>query len=239
MLKSIIASIALATLVLAPSAADARRSPKSKPRPQRTEQKKVEQKADTPGKFDYYSLTLSWSPDYCAAKGGQDPQQCGEGRKLGFVLHGLWPQNNQGWPQDCTNEALDPSIRQKFPELYPSAKLYTHEWEKHGTCSGLTQTKYHELAQSLKNGTVIPDRYNQPTKPFRVTLNELKQSFAQANVGMSPDGIAATCSGSGRFLQEVMVCYGKDGQPGVCSPEVLRKSSRSCGQPDLLVRSVR
>jgi ribonuclease T2 len=229
-----VASLSLTALILTPSAADARRS--SKPRPQ-----KVEQKSDrnNPGKFDYYALTLSWSPDYCAAKGSQDPQQCGEGRKLGFVLHGLWPQNNQGWPQSCTNESLDPKIRQQFPDLYPSAKLYSHEWEKHGTCSGLTQTKYHELAQGLKNSTVIPTSYNQPTKPFRVTLDELKQSFVQANPGMSSDGIAATCSGSGRFLQEIMVCYGKDGQPGVCSPEVLRKSSRSCGQPDLLVRSVR
>jgi ribonuclease T2 len=211
-----------------PSIAEARRKPAPKPQPPK-------QETNVPGKFDFYVLALSWSPDYCAVK--KDPQQCG--KPLGFVLHGLWPQYDRGWPANCTNESFDRAMMQQFPNLYPSSKLYEHEWEKHGTCSGLSQEKFHELSQQLKNSVVIPDRYVQPAKPFRITLSEMKQEFVQANPGMTEASFAPACSGSGRFLQELRVCYGKDGQPGTCSAEVLKSSQKSCGQPNFLVRSVR
>jgi ribonuclease T2 len=190
---------------------------------------------NVPGKFDFYVLSLSWSPDYCSAK--NDPQQCG--KQLGFVLHGLWPQFDRGYPQSCTNEAFDPAVKTQFPDLYPSDKLYTHEWEKHGTCSGLTQPQFHEFAQKVKASVVIPEIYSQPTKPFRTTAAALKQEFVTANPGMTEASFAPACSGSGRFFQELRVCYGKDGQPGTCSAEVLKSSAKSCGQADFLVRSVR
>lgn len=192
-----------------------------------------------PGQFDYYVMALSWSPDYCATKGTSDIQQCGGAKKLGFVLHGLWPQYNRGWPQDCTNERLSLDLKRQFPNLYPSAKLYDHEWEKHGTCSGLGPKGYMQLSQQLKNALVIPDRYQQPTKPFRTTIGDLRRDFTRANPAVKADGLAATCSGSGRFLQEVMVCYSKDGKPGPCAQDVLKRSARSCGQADFLVRNVR
>lgn len=231
--KAILPAVLLTLITLAPIAAEARQPRKPQPQPKPPVSRNV------PGKFDFYSLTLSWSPDYCAAKGSQDPQQCGEGKQLGFVLHGLWPQYDRGWPENCTNEAFDPSMRQKFPGLYPSAKLYTHEWKKHGTCSGLSQTGYHQLSSDLKAAVVIPDRYQQPSKPFRTTVSELKEDFVAANPDMSVDSVAPSCSGSGRFLQEVMVCRTKDGAAGTCSAEVLKKSQKSCGQADFLVRSVR
>ncbi|CAB3778800.1 Ribonuclease [Paraburkholderia ultramafica] len=46
---------------------------------------------NVPGKFDYYVLSLSWSPDYCSGN-AQDTQQCGPTKRFGFVPHGLWPQ---------------------------------------------------------------------------------------------------------------------------------------------------
>jgi ribonuclease T2 len=221
-------------LAIAPLTAEARKPrPKPKPQPSPAISRNV------PGQFDFYVLALSWSPDYCAAKGAQDPQQCGQGKQLGFVLHGLWPQYNQGWPANCTDEALDPAMRQQFPGLYPSAKLYSHEWEKHGTCSGLSQKAYHQLSADLKTAVVIPDRYVKPQQPFRVSLDEFKSDLVAANPDMSVSSVAPSCSGSGRFLQEVLVCRSKDGSAGTCSAEVLRKSQKSCGQADFLVRSVR
>src|SRR5512143_921046 len=80
---------------------------------------------NTPGDFDFYVMSLSWSPDYCS--GNDDPQQCSVGKKLGFVLHGLWPQYNRGFPADCSKVKLSEDVQAKFPILYPSASLYTHE----------------------------------------------------------------------------------------------------------------
>ena len=55
-----------------------------------------------PGEFDYYVLALSWSPTYCASEAGaSDGQQCAPGRRFAFVVHGLWPQFKQGWPENC------------------------------------------------------------------------------------------------------------------------------------------
>ena len=56
-------------------------------------------RADLPGRFDYYVLALSWSPQYCAGPGARGDPQCA--RPYGFVVHGLWPQHERGWPEDC------------------------------------------------------------------------------------------------------------------------------------------
>ena len=80
--------------------------------------------AGKPGLFDFYVLVLSWSPEYCASAGGSDPQQCSVGRKLGFVLHGLWPQYNRGYPSNCSSARLPAEVKARFSGLYPSPSLY-------------------------------------------------------------------------------------------------------------------
>ena len=113
--KAVLLALVLGGICAFPMLSEARR-PTSRPQPN-------QQTQNVAGKFDYYVLALSWSPDYCAAKGSGDPQQCGNGRQLGFVLHGLWPQYDRGYPQSCTTEAFDPQMQQQFPGLYPSSKL--------------------------------------------------------------------------------------------------------------------
>ena len=45
---------------------------------------------NTPGSFDYYLLTLSWAPEFCATHEGNAPSsECGPAWHLGFVVHGL------------------------------------------------------------------------------------------------------------------------------------------------------
>jgi len=132
----------------------------------------------TPGQFDYYVMALSWSPDYCAVR-PDDREQCS--RQYGFVLHGLWPQYQRGYPADCSPERFDEGMLQQFSGLYPSRTLYRHEWEKHGTCSGLSQPQYHQLAASLKARLTIPAAYQAPVQPLRKTLTELKAELQAAN----------------------------------------------------------
>jgi ribonuclease T2 len=192
-----------------------------------------------PGKFDFYVLALSWSPDYCATQGNNDTQQCTIGKKLGLVLHGLWPQYQKGYPSNCTTEKFSKSLQEKFPNLYPSDSLYTHEWEKHGTCSGLKQADYLALSKQLKESIVIPNQYKSPTKPFRTTVTKLKQAFLATHSGWSTDFLAVSCSGSGRFLKEILFCYSLDGKATSCSQEVLKKAEKSCGKKEFLIRNIK
>ncbi|GJB03209.1 ribonuclease [Aeromonas caviae] len=189
------------------------------------------------GEFDYYAMALSWSPEHCAIKPG-DREQCA--RKLGFVLHGLWPQYQRGYPASCTRERLDADMEQQFAGLYPSRFLYRHEWEKHGTCSGLSQEAFHQLASDLRQKVKIPAAYQSPEEPLRKNSFQLKADLASANEWLAPDNITVACADGGRFLREIYICINKQGTDVVpCSDEMQKRERRSCGQPDFLLRSVR
>lgn len=194
---------------------------------------------DSLGEFDYFLLALSWSPDYCATSGTDDSQQCSIGRKLGFVLHGLWPQYNRGYPSSCTNEKLTDVVKKQFPGLYPSDKLFDHEWEKHGTCTGLSTTAYLTLSKYLKESVVIPGAYRSPEAPFRTTVKQLVQEFTAANPGFSSTSFAVNCSNNGRYLKELHVCFSREGRPATCGADVQKDAQKSCQNPDFLVRNIR
>ncbi|WP_454010433.1 ribonuclease T2 family protein [Aeromonas sp. Marseille-Q7275] len=190
-----------------------------------------------PGEFDYYALALSWSPEHCAIKPA-DREQCS--RQLGFVLHGLWPQYQRGYPGSCTRERLDPAMEQAFAGLYPSRFLYGHEWEKHGTCSGLSQQAFHQLARDLRQKVRVPAAYQSPVEPLRKSAFQLKADLAAANHWLAPDTITVACADGGRFLREIYICINKEGTEAVpCSDEMQKRERRSCGQSDFLLRSVR
>src|SRR6187402_1342997 len=92
------------------------------------------QSKGTPGKFDFYLLNLSWSPEFCLTH-GTNPQ-CATGD--GFIVHGLWPQNDDGsYPAFC-GERPGPSKPETNLDITPDLSLLAHEWEKHGTCTSLS-----------------------------------------------------------------------------------------------------
>ncbi|MGL5038454.1 MAG: ribonuclease T2 family protein, partial [Aeromonas sp.] len=122
----------------------------------------------------------------------------------------------------------------------PSRFLYRHEWEKHGTCSGLSQQAFHQLASSLSQKVKIPQAYQSLAAPLRKSNAQLKADLASANQWLTPDNITVACSNGGRFLREIYICIDKKGTDAVtCSAEMKKRERRSCGQPDFLLRSIR
>ncbi|HVG46695.1 MAG TPA: ribonuclease T, partial [Rubellimicrobium sp.] len=97
--------------------------------------------AEEPGDFDYYILSLSWSPNWCALEGAaRGAPECQAGEGLGWILHGLWPQyETGGWPSRCEARVPDATRRQTaaMADIMGSDGLAWHEWQVHGTCSGL------------------------------------------------------------------------------------------------------
>jgi ribonuclease T2 len=172
-----------------------------------------ERRQNTPGQFDFYVLSLSWSPSFCEQAGerGTPPQdQCGGARPYSFVVHGLWPQYERGFPEYCIVPAprLDRNIVNAMLDLMPSPRLIYHEWDKHGVCSGLNQRAYFETVRKARAVVKIPESYVEPQQILTVTPDEVEESFVAANGGMSRGGIAVTCDN--RRLREVRVCFTKE-----------------------------
>ena len=194
---------------------------------------------DKLSEFDYFVLSLSWSPDYCATNGTNDPQQCSLGKKLGFVLHGLWPQYNQGYPSNCSTEKMPQSVKAMFPGLYPNDSLFDHEWEKHGTCTGLSPVEYLQVGKALKESVLVPGEFRSPEKPFRTGMDQLKVLFVQANPNFSAASFEVNCSSSGRYLKEIYICLSREGSATPCSAEMHKTALKSCQAADFLVRNTR
>ena len=183
------------------------------------------QSGGTPGQFDYYLLSLSWSPNYCLVHPGDRSPQC-RTRGLGFVLHGLWPQfDDGGYPQDCTADAtLDEAAFQVGRTVYPSPKLAQHEWERHGTCSGLAPIEYFRAADRARAVVRIPAAFDAPGQDATLTAQQIAASFIAANPGIPADGIAVGCSRG--QLSEVRVCLTRDLKPRGCGRGVRNSCPR-------------
>ncbi|WP_347905184.1 ribonuclease T2 [Pseudomonas purpurea] len=169
------------------------------------------------GVFDYYLLTLSWSPTFCLTH--KDNEQC-SGKGYGFVLHGLWPQYAKGgWPESCPPMvALSPAQREQGLTLFPTQKLLEHEWSKHGTCSGLGASGYLDAADKAVAAVQIPEQLQPFSTSYYFEAQEIARMFRQSNPGIPVDGIAVICKGP--ELSEVRVCMGKDLAFGSCGKGV-------------------
>lgn len=192
------------------------------------------------GQFDYFVLALSWSPTYCATPAGEDDvSQCSPGRRFDFVVHGLWPQYNTGWPQDCTTDESWVSQEQinAMMDIMPSKKLIIHEWKKHGTCAGVSQANYFRATRLLFEKIRIPARYVTPTSDVITTPQQLVTDFVKTNVGITADMISVQCGNSNdrARLSELRICLDKRGNFAACGGN----ETRQCRAQTLVMPRVR
>jgi ribonuclease T2 len=196
-----------------------------------------------PGVFDYYLLALSWSPTFCADVGDQrrDPQCSPRGRPYAFVLHGLWPQYERGWPQDCNSPDrgyVPRPVASRMLDIMPSERLVFHEYRKHGTCSGLGVDGYFKMARELYEKVKIPPRYaGIVDERTTVGVGELIDDFLQANPGLKPDMVSVQCGGAGHRLKEVRFCFTKSGEFRSCGRN--EDQRRLCSAERMYVPPVR
>jgi ribonuclease T2 len=196
------------------------------------------------GDFDYYLLVLSWSPTYCADVGEErrDPQcSVAGGRPYAFVLHGLWPQYERGWPSNCRSPDrgyVPGPVANRMLDIMPSKRLVFHEYRTHGTCSGLGVDAYFDLARQLYSKVHIPARFASPVEE-RMTIapGELIGEFVAANPQLKPDMIAIVCGGAGNRLREVRICFDKSGAFRACGRN--ENQARLCSADRMYVPPVR
>ena len=173
------------------------------------------------GDFDYYVLALSWEPTFCETEGyakGYDSCDVLDG----WVLHGLWPQYNRGWPSYCSTAKRAPSRRKTASEaeIYGSSGSAWHQWRKHGVCSGLSADGYYATARDALNSVVRPALFAKLTQPVKLPAKVIEEAFLKENPGLEPDGLTVTCRD--QRIQEVRICLSKSLDPVPCGRDVVR-----------------
>lgn len=172
--------------------------------------------------FDYYVLALSWSPSYCALEGDRaaERRQCQERRA--FILHGLWPQYENGWPSHCDSGYREPGRRTfaAMAPVTPDRGLVRHQWRKHGTCSGLSPDDFFSTAIAAWHKVEKPDLNALAGPDGAMSARDVETAFLQANPRFSADAVTVKCR-EGR-LNEVRICFTKDLGIRACGQDVVR-----------------
>jgi ribonuclease T2 len=193
----LLAGMILAWLALAPQPAQA--------------QEAVDLGPQRPGRFDFYVLSLTWVPGFCATH--RDPEECR--RNLGFRLHGLWPESVDGYPSDCASDALPESVREAYAGLFPDPQMIGHEWAKHGTCTGLGPSGFFAKTQRVLGSITVPPAYRQRRNLRPADAATVKAAFLAANPGLPAASLTLECAR--RQISEIHICLDKDDSARVCA----------------------
>lgn len=179
--------------------------------------------------FDYWILSLSWSPEYCSIN--ISDVECRE--PYGFVVHGLWPQRERGRPSRCGDRTRVPKelVLRMLP-LMPSERLIQHEWREHGSCSGLEQPEYFDVVERVRRKLAIPAAYQAPSERLVSNVGELKRSFLAVNPDLEEEDLALKCRS--HWLSEVRVCFDPALNPRTCGRDIVE----NCGS-ELQLRALR
>jgi ribonuclease T2 len=161
--------------------------------------------------FDFYLLNLSWSPEYCHSH--PTASECASHST--FVMHGLWPQNNDGtYPQNCSN-APGPADPSKYSDIYSDPGLLQHEWKTHGTCSGLSPDDYFSSVRKAFHSVAIPTKLSGLTTQISLPPAQIVGLFTASNPQILQAALAVSCGSN--YLTAVEVCLDKSLQPIACS----------------------
>lgn len=188
------------------------------------------------GVFDYYVMALSWSPNWCALEGdARQSPQCDPSADFGWVLHGLWPQYDRGWPAFCPTTEPQPTRRmtQAMADIMGTAGLAWYQWRKHGVCSGLSAAQYYDLSRRAYMSLRIPQAFARLDKTVKLPASLIEDAFVAANPGLDRDMLTVTCRDG--HIQEVRVCLSKTLDPVPCGRDV----ARDCRLNDALFEPVR
>ncbi|MEM9735676.1 MAG: ribonuclease T2 [Pseudomonadota bacterium] len=182
---------------------------------------------DRAGDFSHYVLALSWNAAWCDAEGdgwneGRGAAQCDPRHAHGWMLHGLWPQRERGWPEYCRSNERDPARRETraMADLMGNGGSAWHQWKKHGRCSGLSAQAYFDLSREAFARVTRPEVFRRLDREVRIDPDVVEEAFLEANPDLDATDLAVTCRDG--VIREVRICLSKALVPRACTPEVAR-----------------
>lgn len=186
----------------------------------------VQAEGEKAGEFDYYVLSLSWSPNWCELEGdARDSDQCDPRHDYGWTLHGLWPQFHRSWPTYCPTSVTPPTRRMsnQMTDIMGSAGLAWHQWKKHGTCAGLQAQDYYALMREAYTRVERPAIFRKLDKDVTLPAALIEEAFLKANPDLGKDMLTVTCRDG--YIQEARICLSRDLSPVPCGRDVIRDCS--------------
>lgn len=188
------------------------------------------------GDFDYYVMSLSWSSNWCALTGdARGDDQCDPRHDFTFTLHGLWPQNEVGYPSYCRTSERDPSrgASEAMADIMGGSGLAWYQWKKHGRCAGLSAKTYYDTLRDAYGSVTIPPIFAKITKDLKVPASVIEEAFLDSNPGMTANMITITCDQG--MIQEARICLTKDLELRNCGVD----AARDCRMKDAVLEAVR
>jgi len=188
-------------------------------------------RAITETREGYLLLAISWTPSWCAAEGdARGDDRCDRGSGAGWLVHGLWPQNDDGtWPEFCDTPHAAPSrnLTRGMEDIMGSAGLAAYQWRKHGSCSGLSPEGYFAATRAAFANVRMPaaDAISRAGQDARLRPDALLNRLQRDNPAIETDMAIATCQGG--MLREVRVCLSHDLEPVRCDEAVLSRECRA------------
>ena len=181
------------------------------------------------GAFDFYLLSLSLAPSFCAASPRNAAKdECrrltdAEFRRTPLTLHGLWPNrarvSTNLQPRDCDGPrfAISGQTEGQLRRLMPGGPgLARYEWRKHGTCSGLDPEQYYRAAAAATEGA------NELIGPAileaggTVRIGALLQAVAARSPALAA-AIVVDCrfgrGGGGAVVEEIRITLDREFRP--------------------------
>ena len=147
-----------------------------------------DKRQNEPGQFDFYVLALSWSPSFCAAASERAPgrapqQQCGA-RPYSFVVHGLWPQYDKGFPEYCQRDRAASSRDDRHLDARFDAGAAAHLSPMGQARHLFGARRRAPISSTIRKARAlmkIPPQYLELATPLTVTPDEIEEAFVAAN----------------------------------------------------------
>ncbi|KAF8408107.1 hypothetical protein HHK36_007249 [Tetracentron sinense] len=194
--------------------------------------------------FDFFYFVQLWPGSFCDTKQSCCYPKTGK-PESDFSIHGLWPNYKDGsYPSNCDPDSgfdlseisdLTTRMQGSWPSLAcPSSdnmKFWSHEWNKHGTCSEsvLNQHEYFEAALNLQKKVdllqILKSAGIQPNGRF-YSLKSIEEAIEEAT-GHTP-GIQCNVDRSGNSqLYQIYQCVDVSGSNIIECPVLPRRSCKS------------
>ena len=136
--------------------------------------------------------------------------------------HGLWPQASSGPPpMSCSNASpVAAATVDHMVNFMPSRGLIQHEWQEHGSCSGLSAQDYFAQAEKAFTHVQVPQQYRSMDHEQQFWVADIEKKFSEAN--QAPTWAFRISCHAGELVS-LEVCVDKNLQYRRCT-----KSVREC-----------